>query len=426
MAQTWFIKTIAHRYLWARRGEAFIGILTWISVVGVALGVAVIAIVMAVMTGFEHELREKIVGANSHIVVKSINGQIGNWVGVTDSISKVPEVVAVSPFSYNQALVRTDSGATGVLIRGVPEHDSAGQLASYLQRPEDLGLLFNPPPALVPGADETPNEVNLPGIIVGRELSHTLGLFPGSIVSLLSPGVSSTPFGLVPRYKRFVVVATYRSGLIEYESGLAYVSLGAAQEFFRLGDSVYGIEVRIKNIEEAPAAARRIEAAIGGASAGFIVQDWTQTNKPLWDALRLEKRVYFIVLLLIIVMASFSIISTLVMIVLEKRKDIAVLRTIGASSATIGRIFRRQGMIIGGLGTVGGLVLGLSGCLLLQKYGFPLDEKVFPVHTLPIRMEPLNFILVGVAAFLICALATIYPARRAAALEPSDILRRDG
>ncbi len=418
-----FSKKIALRYLWSKRSEAFVTIITVISILGVALGVMVLNIVMAVMTGFEHELREKIVGANSHIVVKPLGGKLEQWRETAEQLRQIGEVVSVSPFTYHQALIRTQSGSAGILIRGVAQ-GSAGeaQVAGYVPNGR-IDELFSPPQVTVEGADGGEQSVDLPGILVGRELAQSLGLFAGSPVSLLSSGLTSSPFGLVPRYKRFVVVGSYRSGLVEYESGLAYVSLPEAQNFFKMGDTVSGLDIRVRDIDDSPRVAQRIGELLGGISAGFSVQDWTQTNKPLWDAIRLEKKVYFIVLLLIVVMASFSIISTLIMIVLEKRRDIAVLRTLGANERSIAAIFKIQGAVIGGIGTVLGLLLGFGGCLALRRYGFPLDERIFQMSTLPIRIEPVNFFVVGAAAFLICALATIYPARRASALQPSDVLR---
>lgn len=418
-----FSRKIAFRYLWSKRSEAFVTIITVISILGVALGVMVLNIVMAVMTGFEHELREKIVGTNSHIVVKAIGGRIEGWETVSQSIAAVPGVESVSPFSYHQALIRTPTGSAGLLIRGIaPGSAGEAQVAGYSSA-EVVRDLFTPPPLTQTGPSGSETEVALPGIVVGRELAQSLGLFAGAPVSILSAGVVSSPFGLVPRYKRFIVVGSYRSGLVEYESGLAYVALAEAQSFFKMGGAVSGLEIRVNDIDQSPQIARRVSEVLGGAAAGYAVQDWTQTNKPLWDAIRLEKRVYFIVLLLIVVMASFSIVSTLIMIVLEKRKDIAVLRTLGASQGSIAAIFKLQGAVIGAIGTVSGLILGLAGCLALRRYGFPLDERIFQMSTLPVRIEPVNFVVVGIVAFLICALATIYPARRASALQPSDVLR---
>ena len=211
--------------------------------------------------------------------------------------------------------------------------------------------------------------------------------------------------------------------MVEYEKALAYISISDAQKFFGLGDSVSGLEVRLDDIDLAPEVAQSIMDKASQLEELLYAEDWTQRNKPLWDAIRLEKKVYFIVLLLLVVLASFSIISTLIMIVLEKRKDISVLMTLGASSKSVANIFKYQGTVIGLIGTALGLAGGFLGCMLLKTYGFPLDERIFQMSQLPIKMEPLNFLLVGLAAFVICVLATIYPARRASKLEPSEVLR---
>jgi lipoprotein-releasing system permease protein len=434
-----FSRYIALRYLWSRRSEAFISIISIVSVIGVALGVMVLTMVMSVMTGLQFELREKILGANSHILVRSVGGRIGNWKFFEDVIQKVPGVVSVAPYTSNQALLRTDTSATGILIRGIePNGAAAKQLQSYLDpgTPVEEKLKLQtilaadsrdlaPSDRTQDGSESSASSAELPPLIVGRELTRSFGIYPGRAISLLSPTVSSSPFGLMPRFRRFLVSAVYHSGLVEYESGLAYTDIESAQRFFQLGDTISGYEVRVARLDGSAKVARDILTALGGTGSGFYVQDWSESNKQLWEAFRLEKQVYFIVLLLIIIMASFSIITTLVMIVLEKRRDIAVLRTLGAGSSAIANIFRIQGAVIGGLGVSLGLVSGWLGCVALQKYGFPLPEKVFQMSELPVRMEPLNFFIVGLSAFLICLLATLYPARRASALQPIDLMRHD-
>lgn len=422
-----FSRKVALRYLWSKRAEAFISIITVVSIIGVAIGVMVLNIVMAVMTGFEQELREKIIGTESHIVINGAGGSgIFNWREVSDNAKKVDGVVSVSPFTYHQVLIRSDSRASGVLIRGIEKGSaSADQVTRYIPANRSLEPLFNPAPITVTLADGSESEARLPGILIGRSLAQSLGVFAGTPVSVLSPQVTSTPFGLVPSFRRFVVVGAYSSGLVEYESGVAYVSLEEAQKFFDMQGGVTGLEVRVRDINAAPAIAKAILEANGGAESGITTRDWTVANKPLWDAIQLEKRVYFIVLLLIIVMASFSIVTTLIMIVLEKRKDIAVMKTIGASTPSIGRIFRIQGAVIGGIGTLVGLGLGLAGCWGLKTFGFPIDERIFQMSTLPVTIDPMNFAMTGIAAFLICFFATVYPARRAASLEPSEVLRYD-
>lgn len=419
-----FSRKVAARYLWSKRSEAFITIITVISILGVAIGVMVLNIVMSVMTGFEHELREKIVGTNAHITVRALGGKITDWRKVQEQIRSVSDVNSVAAFTYNQALIRAPSSSVGLLVRGIEAGSpAAAQLGQFMERQQSVDQLFQPPSIEVARMDGTSELIDLPGVVIGRELARSLTLFRGQPVSLLSPNTTSTPFGLVPQYKRFVVAGTYSSGLVEYESGLAYIDLKEAQRFFRLGDSVSGFEVRIKDVDSAPLVAQRIKDALDKIGPGFMAQPWTEQNRALWEAIQLEKRAYFIVLLLIIVMASFSIVATLIMIVLEKRKDIAVLMTLGASSRSIGNIFRIQGAVVGALGTVLGLVLGILGCLALREYGFPLNEQVFQMKELPVKMEATNFALVGISAFLICCLSTIYPAHRASRLGPAEVLR---
>lgn len=428
MSELSFSKKIALRYLWSKRSESFISIISVISVLGVAIGVMVLNIVMAVMTGFEHELRERIVGTDSHIVISNRSGgRIEGWHDIKRSVLTITGVVSVSPFTYNQVLIRSESRSSGLLVRGIlPETASAAQVESYLAADgSELERLFNPPPITVIEESGEEGSAKIPGIVIGRSLARSLGVFVGSPVSILSPQVSSTPFGLVPSFRRFVVVALYTSGLVEYENGVAYIDLREAQRFFGLGEGISGLEVRVKDINASQSIAKEILKGLGGANAGFSVRDWTETNRPLWEAIQLEKRVYFIVLLLIIVMASFSIVTTLIMIVLEKRKDIAIMKTMGASTRMIGWIFRIQGGVIGAVGTTLGLILGFLGCVGLKKFGFPIDERIFQMSTLPIQIEPFNFAVVGVAAFAICFVATSYPARRASRLEPSDVLRYD-
>ncbi len=418
-----FVRKVALRYLWSKRSEAFITIITFVSVLGVAIGVMVLNMVMAVMTGFEHELQQKIVGANSHVTIRSLNGKLNGWKDIAEITKKIPGVKAVSPFTQHQGLIRSETQATGLIIRGIEQGTSAAnQLGHYMDQSSSVELLFDPP-ALEESAQEQGAEVKLPGIVVGRELARTFGLFEGMAVSILSPQVSSTPFGLVPRFKRFVVVGIYHSGLIEYESGLAYVSMPEAQRFFRTGEAVSGIEVQVQDVQKAPAVSEAINDALATHGQGFYAQDWIATNQPLWSMIKLEKRAYFIVLLLIVIMAAFSIVTTLIMVVLEKRKDIAVLRTLGASSRTVAKIFILQGSVIGALGTIAGLALGYVGCIALDAYGFPIDERVFQMSTVPVRIEMINFVVTGAAAFMISCLATIYPAIRASKLRPSNVLR---
>jgi lipoprotein-releasing system permease protein len=418
-----FSKKIALRYLWSKRSEAFITISSVISVLGVAIGVIVLTMTMAIMTGFETELRNKVVGS-SHIFVHRVGGKLHNWKDTVKKIETLPAVQTVNAYTQHQVLLSAEGRSRGLLIRGIQEEGTAAtELSRYLGDKKAVETLFTPVSTSVESLEKGVQSATLPGIIIGKELARTMLLYKGSKISLLSPDVGSTPFGLVPRFKRFVIVGIYSSGLTGYEEGLAYVNMKDAQQFFRLGDSISGIEVSLSDVDSAPQIAAKILDTLGGVGSGFYVQDWTQANKELWEAIQLEKQVYFIVLLLIIVMASFSIISMLIMVVLEKRRDIAILKTLGARTSTIGWIFRLQGAIIGVSGVVIGLIGGYLGCLALRHYGFPLPENVFPTSTVPVQIEAVNFIAVGISAFVICLLSTWYPVRRASAVEPSEVLR---
>jgi lipoprotein-releasing system permease protein len=382
---------------------------------------------MSVMAGFEETFRDKIVGATAHISIKRSGEILRNFENVIELTAKNTEVLGASEYTYSQALLRTDRMASGLLIRGIPAQGILTQNLKTQIKSGSVDGLFDPPEHEQTGPDGEANFVKLPGLIIGRELSRSLGLNLGSIVSLLSPQVGSSPFGLVPKFKRWQVVGIYSSGLVEYESSLAYSSISEAQSFFDLNGGVSGIDVMVKDVLRAGEVARELEAQLLKLPQGerFLVQDWGELNKPLWDAIGLEKKVQFIVLLLIIVMASISVVNMLVMVVLEKKRDIAVLKTLGATRREIGDIFRIQGFLIGVVGTALGLAFGLLGALALKRYGFPLDERVFPISTVPVSLSGTTFLWVGLAAVAISILATIYPAWRASRLEPLELLRRE-
>lgn len=415
-----FSLKIAFRYLLTKRKEAFISIISIVSLIGIAIGVGVLNIVMAIMTGFEFELKSKIIGANSHIVVRREASEIPNEQEVALKISKIKGVASVSPYVYRQGLLRYKDRSVGMLIKGLKEGTQATKKLFENVKSNQESILFHK----VEFTDtQNSHQSNLPVIIIGKQLSLDLGLYKGAIVTLLSSSTQSSPFGLMPKYKRFIVGEIYSSGLSEYESGLVYVDIKEAQGFFEMKDRVSGFEVFVDNLDEAQNVALDINKSLKEISPYYFTQTWLDLNKPLWEALQLEKKTYFIVLLLIIIMASFSVVTTLVMIVLEKRKDVAILKTLGATTKDIAKIFILMGVVIGFIGTILGVILGMLGCMALQKYGFPLDPRVFPVDQVPIRVEVINVIMVSVSSFLISLLATIYPALRASKLNPSEVLR---
>lgn len=418
---TWEL-TVGLRYLRSRRLRAGLSLISFVSFLGVMIGVATLVIVLAVMSGLEHELRERILGFNPHVTVISYGGTIEDWPDVVGRIEGDASVVAAAPVVYGQAMVGIGRNVSGVVVRGVDparagrvldleHHVVAGSVAGLEEAHE------------VPReASEGGGTVRLPGLMIGAELARMLGLAPGDVVNLISPLGTPTPAGMVPRIKRFVVVATFESGMFEYDTSLAYMSLETAQTFFDLGTGVSAIEVRVRDLYGATPVARRIEGVLGGFP--LRARDWMEANRNLFSALKLEKVVYGIVLCLIVVVAAFNILATLTMVVKEKRRDIAILKSLGASDASIGRIFVLKGAVIGVVGTLGGLALGLTGCWLLARYQFiELPKDVFLVTTLPVRVDPASLLTVSAVSVLICVVAALSPARRAAGLVPVEVLR---
>ena len=337
-------------------------------------------------------------------------------------VAAAPEVQAAAPFVYGQVLVSAGQQVSGALVRGV-EPARAGvvvDIAAYLSD-GDLAQLGRPQ-ALSFKVDGGVQTVTLSGVLVGHELARQLGVQVGDPLNVISPfGAVPGPMGVVPRVKRFVVAGVFDAGMYEYDSALVYMALTDAQQFFTLDTQVTGVEVKIRNPSAAPDVARVLEASLGFP---YTARDWTEVNRNVFAALELEKVVYFIVVLLIVLVAAFNIIASLVMVVMEKRKDIAVLKSMGASDAAIRRIFVTKGLVIGALGTLSGTALGWLGCWSLDRYEFiELPKDVFYVSTLPVQMYVENFLIVGVSSMLICLLATIYPARQAALLSPVEVLR---
>jgi len=403
---------IGLRYLRAKRKEAFISLITVISMLGVTIGVMTLNIVLAVMTGFEEDLRDRILGFNPQVVVLSFNGAVRDYPSVLERIRAVPGVVAAAPFVYGQVMLSAQQNVTGAVVRGVsPESENVIDLRRHLKDGslEDLSTLHDVP--LDEGKGST---VELPGIIVGKDVARQLGLLIGDPVNVISPIATPTAVGMVPRVKRFVVVGLFDSGMAEYDSSLVYMDLASAQKFFDLDAAATGVEVRVTDIYDAKQVGDRIRDTLGFP---FRVRDWMEINHNLFSALKLEKTVYFIVLLLIVLVAAFNIVATLIMVVMEKRKDVAILKSMGATRAGVGRIFVFKGMIIGN-GS------GYLACYLLKRYQFiELPKDVFYVNTLPVKMYPEYFAAVTLASLVICLLATVYPARQAARLAPVDVIR---
>lgn len=410
---------IGLRYLRAKRKEAFISLITVISMLGVTIGVMTLTIVLSVFTGFEEDLRDRILGFNPQIVVLSFNSTISDYPSVVRRVEQVPGVVAAAPFVYGQVMLSAQQNVTGTAVRGVsPTAQDVLDLQRHMKEGNvgELDKLHAVP--LNEGKGET---VELPGLIVGKDIARQLGLTVGDPVNVISPIATPTAVGMVPRVKRFVVVGLFDSGMPEYDASLVYMDLASAQKFFDMDETVSGVEVRVDDLYHAKEVSERISAALGFP---FRVRDWMEVNHNLFSALKLEKTVYFIVLLLIVLVAAFNIVATLIMVVMEKRKDIAILKSMGATRAGVGRIFIFKGMIVGLIGTLLGNIGGYLGCILLKHYHFiELPKDVFYVDTVPVRMHAEYFVVVTLASLLICLLATVYPARQAARLAPVDVIR---
>ncbi len=390
---------------------------------GVAVSVMVLNMVLAVMTGFEGELKSKLIDTSSHVTVRKYGGEISDWKNLQEKILPIPEVISALPYTYNQAMLSHNGGATGLLLQGVTNDPAQLTRLKGTIIDGSVDALFYPATFEIKRPDGEMDQVDLPAIVIGKALAKRTGIEVGQPVSLLAAQFSSSPQGLIPKLKRFLVVGIYSSGLVEYESGVAYVSVETAQMFFQMDQGVTGIEVTTADLDRAGIVRDRIQQALYDLPGSYEVSDWSLKNKPLYDALNLEKRVYFIVLLLLILIASFSIVSTLVMVVMEKSRDIAILKTLGARDASIRKIFFLQGVTIGTLGTFFGTLLGLIGCIALREYKWQLDESVFAISSVPVYFSTMNFVVVAIASLIITAIAGIYPARRAAKLKVSDALR---
>lgn len=401
---------IARKYLLAKRKQTFISIITFISIGGVTVGVMALIIVLAVMSGFERELKDRILGSTAHVHVTSLNGSIAKPFDVAEKVRKVEGVVAASPYIFTQMMIASGSGAVGGVLRGVDTATigDVTRLRSDIRvgRLEDL---------------HRRTEGGLPGVILGKELAGNLAVGLGDVIEVLVPGGTITPLGAFPKTARFRVVGVSESGMYEYDATFAYVAFEEAGRLLGLEERATGVEVRVTDIYAAADVSQRIRSALGYP---FWAKDWMQSNRNLFSALKLEKVVMFVILVLIVMVAAFNIISTLIMVVMEKTKDIAILMTLGATRRTIRRIFAIEGLIIGVAGTSVGTVLGALLCTLLQRYRFiRLPSDVYYISTLPVSLDGATILLVVASSILICFLATVYPAIQASRVEPAEAIR---
>jgi len=410
---------IGLRYLKAKRKSTFISIITFISTAGVTLGVMALIVVLAVMTGFERDLKDKILGTNAHLVVIRSGAAMEDYRGLMERMKQLPGVQAATPFIYNQVMLSTGRTVSGVVLRGIdPVTD---RQVTRLSRAVVQGSMDQLEPSTGSGGD--------PGVMIGRELARHLNLSLGDRVNVVSPMGTITPLGMMPKLKPFRVVGIFNTGMFEYDSTLAYVSLPQAQRFFDLGDTVTGIQLKVADVYATTELVQRINREFGPE---LYARDWMQMNKNILFALKTEKVVMFIILTLIVLVAAFGIASTLFMVVMEKTKDIAILKTMGARSGSIMKIFVLEGLIIGVVGTALGL---LSGLLIATNLEPIIDvvqkvtgknffsKEIYYLDHFPSHVVTSDVVTVALTAILISFLATLYPAWAASRMLPAEALR---
>ncbi len=404
---------IGLRYTHAKRRNNFISFISFVSMAGIVLGVAALIIVLSVMNGFQEELRTRILGVASHVEISGAGNELADWHTAAERSKTHPEVIASAPFVMNQGMLALGGNVRGAVIRGIlpDEEAKVTDLASSMR----IGQLDS----LQPGEW---------GIILGRELAVALGAGVGDKVTVITPQGNITPAGVLPRMKQFTVTGIFSAGMFEYDSGLALIHLQDAQKLSRLGDAVSGLRLKIHDIFRAP----WVTLDLSSKFPDYYISDWTTSHANFFRAVAIEKRMMFLILLLIVAVAAFNIVSTLVMAVTDKQSDIAILRTLGARPSSIMKIFIIQGTFIGVLGTLAGVILGVLGALNLGTI-VPLIEKaagmdLFPADVYYISELPSKLLWsdVGVIAgisFALALLATIYPSWKASRLNPAESLR---
>ena len=409
---------IAARYLRAKRRQAVVGFITVISIIGVMVGVACLVIALAITNGMQRDMRDRLLGSTSHVNLQRVeNDGIPNWQALMEQLEKSPHVVAPSPVLYGQVLISHGSRGGGGIIKGiVPEYeDHVSDMLKNLYKGSADPL--KPAPALKPGE----HDFSTPPIILGKDLADTLGVDVGSTVQVISPQGELSPLGLVPKYQAFRVVGLFKSGFYEYDSGWSFARLRDTQKLFDEPDIVSVIEFKVDDLYKAPLVSDEIEKAAG---KGFMCTNWEEQNKPLFRALRLEQIVTFIILALIVCVAALNILISLTMMVMEKTKDIAVLMSMGVKQKQIRRIFIYQGVLIGIVGTILGLIIGYAVSYIGGHYHLVrLSAEVYSIDYLPFSPSPIDGLVVGVVSIGISFLATIYPSWAASRILPAEALR---
>jgi lipoprotein-releasing system permease protein len=398
---------VARRYLTARRKQAFISVITLISIVGIAIGVAALVIAIALITGFQGDVQDKILGATSHVMVSDLGGNgLEGYEDMAAKIRAVPGVESVSSVVYSTVLITGIGESSGALVKGLDfERERAG--SPWLQSLEA---------GRIPGTGGVRD-----GIILGRELALRIGAQVGETVQIVTASSTLSPMGLLPRRKTFEVTGLFNTGLYEFDSSTALVAIGVAQKLFGLEGRASYIQVKLADIFAAPAIGERIKAVLPPV---VYITTWMELNKSLFSALKLEKNIMFLTITLIVIVAALNIIATLILMVMEKTRDIGILMAIGATPRMINRIFFFQGALIGVIGTAFGVFLGLGWCALANAFELikiPVD--IYQISYVPFRMRPFDLALIVGITLLISFVSTLFPARRAAKVDPVVALK---
>lgn len=404
---------ISRRYFKSKPNQTIIALITILSIIGVAIGVTALIVVIAVMGGFESDLKSRILGIEPHLVIDKRTGPMEDYRKIVRMCEQNPHVLSAWPVVDAQVMIRSESRVSGATLKGVAPQAAA------------RGLQIDSLNALISEGLSSKEKGHRTGeaapIILGRDLARSLGTIKGDTIFIISPRGALAPVGFIPYMKRFRVVDFFETGMYEYDGSLAFMHLRDAQSLAHMKSTVSGIEIRVKDIYDTRAIGQRMIAQLGSS---YRYQDWKKLNKNLFAALKLEKAAMFITLTLIILVATFSITSSLVMMVMEKTKDIAIFRTIGATGRSIQKLFVYQGMFIGLIGTGAGVIAGTLLCYLQLHYQLvTLPGDVYYITALPVSLKILDVVLVAASALSICFLATLYPARQAAQLNPVEAIR---
>ena len=410
---------IALRYLRARRKDAFISVTTMFTAVGVTIGVAALVVMLAVMSGFETNLRERMVSLSPQVQVQSFAGAIPDYAVIQARIAKTTGVAGSDPYIIGQGLLSAAHGISGVVVRGVePDNPVVIRSLSRYVNAASLRMLERPGAAAAGGPAPAPP---VPGLLIGGTLADKLKVKPGDPVRMVAPIIAGANSQLSTRSADFRVAAIFNSGVQFIDGEVIFMGLTTAQDFFGRPGKADGIEVKLGNLDQTDAVTDALRAALGHT---FRVTNWMEYDQAASAGFAMLKRVYAVVLLLLIGVAAFNLIATLIMVVMEKRKDIAVLLAMGATPAEVRWIFQLKGIMVGAAGTVLGLIIGALTCYALARYQFiHIPSKIYGISTLPIDAEPLSFVLVAIASMVLCYLATIYPAKQASRETPVEVFR---